>query len=150
MNTGLIIFIIIMAVLAMGAALRFLPFIKLQRAAVMAGVHISLSKIIGMNMRKTNPANIVSLLIKAKKAGVCLTSDMLETVVLSKGRPGSVVEALIAAKSKSMPLEFRLAAAIDISGKDPLEFVASINEPYTEQSVREAAREYVGSIKNSV
>ncbi len=143
MNTGLIIFIAVTAVLVLAGALRFLPYIKLRRAASAADVDIRLSKIMGMKMRRTNPANIVSLLIKAKRAGVELTSDMLETLVLSRGRPGRVVDALIAAKSKGMPLEFRLAAAIDLSGKDPNEFVVLVNEPYTEQGLREAAREYV-------
>lgn len=143
MNTGLIIFITVMAVIVLTGILRFLPYIKLRRAASAAGVDVKLSKIMGMKMRKTNPANIVSLLIKAKRAGVELTSDMLETLVLTRGRPGSVVDALIAAKAKGMPLEFRLAAAIDLSGKDPNEFVASINGPYTEQGLREAARKFL-------
>jgi hypothetical protein len=41
-----------------------------------------------------------------------------------------------------VPLDFRIAAAIDLSGKDPNEFVASVNGD-TEHGIREAAREFL-------
>lgn len=145
MNTGLLLFILIVAIVALGAFISLIPILRLKRAASAAGVKVSFSKIMGMKVRKTNPAIIVPLLIKAKRAGVEITSDMLETVVLSRGHARSVVEALIVAKEKDMPLEFRLAAAIDLSGGDPVEFVGKAAPPYTEQGLREAAREYLES-----
>lgn len=149
MNTGLLIFIIVIVVFALGGMLRLIPYVKLRRTAKASGVQISIRRLMGMKLRKTNPSALVSMLIKAKKADVAVTPDMLETLVLSRGHAGSVVNALIAAQSAGVPLEFRLAAAIDMSGGNPAEFLDRLSpggKPYTEQALREAAQEYIKSL----
>lgn len=146
MNSGLVIFFVLIAVIIFGSFISLLPQIRLYNAAKAAGAHIKFSRIMGMKMRKTNPARIVPLVIKAKKAGVDVTSDMLETQCLARGNAGRVVEALIRAKQRNIPLDFKLAAAVDLSGSDPVEFIDKLTEiTYTEQALREAARSYVES-----
>ena len=148
MNSGLVIFIVLISLVILCSFVSLFPQIRLYNAAKTAGVNLKFSRIIGMKLRKTNPAYIVPLLIKANKAGVEVTPDMLETQCIARGSAGRVVEALIKAKEQNIPLEFKLAAAIDLSGGDPVEFAGQLTESaYTEQALREAARFYLESLK---
>lgn len=86
--------------------------------ATVSGAHISASKLVGMRIRHVDVAMLVDCYINAKKAGVTLTIDDLETHYMSGGNVKKVVEALIAAHGAKIPLTIETAKAIDLANRD--------------------------------
>jgi uncharacterized protein YqfA (UPF0365 family) len=102
--------------------------VRLWIEAVSAGVHVGLGDLIGMRLRKVNPAAVVRPLINATKAGITLTTRELEAHYLAGGHVDRVVKALISADKANIELPFQQAAAIDLAGRDVLEAVkVSVN-----------------------
>ena len=102
--------------------------VRLWVEAVFAGVKVSLGDLIGMRLRKVNPAQVVRPLIAATKAGIDLTTKQLEAHYLAGGHVDRVVKALISADKANIDLPFQQAAAIDLAGRDVLEAVkVSVN-----------------------
>jgi len=97
----------------------FVP-INLWVEAYSAGVRVSLFALAGMRLRQVNPYTIVRTLIAGRKAGLHITTDMLETHYLSKGNVPRVVDALITANRANIALDFKRACAIDLAGRDVL------------------------------
>ena len=64
---------------------------------------------------------IVANLVRARKAGLDLTVDQLQSHVLSGGNAERVTLAMIAAQRAQIPLEWQRAAAIDLAGRNVLE-----------------------------
>ena len=115
--------------------LSFFP-IGLWISAFAAGVRISIITLIGMRLRRVIPAKIVNPLIKAVKAGLNVSSNMLEAHFLAGGNVDRVVNSLIAAQRANIPLEFERAAAIDLAGRNVLEAVQmSVNPKVIETPV---------------
>jgi uncharacterized protein YqfA (UPF0365 family) len=97
-------------------------------SALAAGVHVGILTLIGMRLRRVVPARIVNPLIKARKAGLNVTTNQLESHYLAGGNVDRVVNALIAAHRANINLPFERAAAIDLAGRDVLEAVqVSVN-----------------------
>jgi len=91
-------------------------------------VHVGLGNLIGMRLRKVSPPEIIRPLIAASKAGIKLSTDLLEAHYLAGGDVRRVVNALISADKASIELPFQQAAAIDLAGRDVLEAVqVSVN-----------------------
>ncbi len=102
--------------------------VRLWIEAVFAGVTVGLGDLIGMRLRKVNPAGVVRPLIAATKAGLSLTTKQLEAHYLAGGHVDRVVKALISADKANIELPFQQAAAIDLAGRDVLEAVkVSVN-----------------------
>ncbi|MBR9988443.1 MAG: flotillin-like protein FloA [Gemmatimonadetes bacterium] len=102
--------------------------VRLWVEAVSAGVHVGLGDLVGMRLRKVNPAAVVRPLINATKAGITLTTRELEAHYLAGGHVDRVVKALISADKANIELPFQQAAAIDLAGRDVLEAVkVSVN-----------------------
>ncbi|MGH7446636.1 MAG: flotillin-like protein FloA [Longimicrobiales bacterium] len=102
--------------------------VRLWIEAVSAGVHVGLGDLVGMRLRKVNPAAVVRPLINATKAGITLTTRELEAHFLAGGHVDRVVKALISADKANIALPFQQAAAIDLAGRDVLEAVkVSVN-----------------------
>ncbi len=102
--------------------------VRLWIEAVSAGVSVGLGDLIGMRLRKVNPAGVVRPLIAATKAGLDLTTRQLEAHYLAGGHVDRVVKALISADKANIELPFQQAAAIDLAGRDVLEAVkVSVN-----------------------
>jgi uncharacterized protein YqfA (UPF0365 family) len=102
--------------------------VRLWIEAVSAGVHVGLGDLVGMRLRKVNPAAVVRPLINATKAGITLTTRELEAHYLAGGHVDRVVKALISADKANIELPFQQAAAIDLAGRDVLEAVkVSVN-----------------------
>jgi uncharacterized protein YqfA (UPF0365 family) len=102
--------------------------VRLWIEAVSAGVHVGLGDLVGMRLRKVNPAAVVRPLINATKAGLRLTTRELEAHYLAGGHVDRVVKALISADKANIELPFQQAAAIDLAGRDVLEAVkVSVN-----------------------
>jgi len=86
--------------------------------AHVSGVDISLLQLVLMKWRKVPPAVIVNNMISAAKAGIKLERDDLEAHYLAGGQVNAVVKALIMADKANIPLDFKTASAIDLSGRD--------------------------------
>jgi uncharacterized protein YqfA (UPF0365 family) len=106
----------------------FIP-VQLWITALASGVRVSLVSLIGMRLRKIPPSLIVNTLINARKAGLDVTTDMLETHYLAGGNVKRVIDALIAADKAGIDLDFKLATAIDLAGRNVLDAVQTSVNP---------------------
>ena len=102
--------------------LWFFP-ITLWFQALISGVRISLLQLVLMRWRKVPPGTIVMAMITGTKAGLELDANELEAHFLAKGNVPNVVNALISADKANIPLNFKMAAAIDLAGRDVFEAV---------------------------
>ncbi|MDY0134875.1 MAG: flotillin-like FloA family protein, partial [Atribacterota bacterium] len=80
-------------------------------SALAAGVKVSITTLIGMRLRRVEPASIILPLVKATKAGLDLDVGLLEAHYLAGGNVDRVVNALIAAERAGIPLSFERACA---------------------------------------
>ena len=87
------------------------------------GVRVSLIQLVLMRFRKVPPSVIVNQLIAGTKAGLHLTANDLEAHYLAGGNVPNVVTALISAQKANIALDFRMAAAIDLAGRNVAEAV---------------------------
>ena len=117
---GIFAFLVVFAMLT-----RYLR-LWLQSYASSAG--IGLFDLVAMSFKKVSPAVIVRSKIMAVQAGLGdstgITKQALEAHYLAGGRVPLVVQALIAAnKAKIKELDWKLATAIDLAGRDVREAV---------------------------
>lgn len=131
----LYIIIIVAAFIFLVFFFSFVP-VRLWIAARASGVKVKIISLIGMRLRKIPPASIVNPLIKAIKAGLGMTTDMLEQHYLAGGNVDRVVDALIAAQKADIPLDFKRGTAIDLAGRDVLTAVKmSVNPKVIETPI---------------
>ena len=104
-------------------------YISLWFQALLSGARVRLIDLIMMRFRKVRPQEIVFNRISAKKAGIDLPSDYLESHYLAGGRVTNVVRAMIAADKAKIELPWDRATAIDLAGRDILEAVKTSVEP---------------------
>lgn len=95
-----------------------LKFFKTWLRARLSQAPVSFGSLIGMWLRKVPFPLIVDSRITAVKAGIDLSTEMLEAHYLSGGDVPDVVLALIAADKAGIPLNFDRACAIDLATKD--------------------------------
>lgn len=119
-SVGWIVGLSIGGAVILAAIITFLCMVPLRLwfRAVVSGAHVSMSKLIGMKMRKVDVSKIVLTYITAKKAGLTITLDELETHYMANGDIERVVKALISAHSANMDLSVQTAKAIDLAGRD--------------------------------
>ncbi|MCF0164371.1 MAG: flotillin-like protein FloA [Bacteroidales bacterium] len=91
--------------------------------ALISGVKISLIQLVLMRWRRVPPGTIVMAMITGTKAGLKLNANELEAHYLAKGNVPKVVNALISADKANIALDFKMAAAIDLAGRDVFEAV---------------------------
>jgi uncharacterized protein YqfA (UPF0365 family) len=103
--------------------------IGLWLQALFARADVTVFQLIGMRMRKVDPRTIVTYKISAIRAGLDVTTDALENHYLAGGRVRNVVVALIAANRADIKLDWRLATAIDLAGRDILDAVQTSVNP---------------------
>src|SRR5436190_6615483 len=92
------------------------------------GAGISLANLVMMSFRKVNPSVIVRSKIMAVQSGLTdsnqgLTTRALEAHYLAGGNVPNVVRALIAAHRAGIDMDWQVAQAIDLAGRDVLEAV---------------------------
>ncbi len=134
-----LVLVVLVIILVMGGALlSFIP-VRLWIEALAAGVPIGLFTLVGMRLRKVNPAAVVRPLVNATKAGLKLGVDQLEAHYLASGNVDRVVKALISADKAGIELGFQRAAAIDLAGRDVLEAVQVSVNPKVINTPRVAA-----------
>ena len=112
----------------------FVRYFRLWIQSVTTGAGIGIFDLLGMKFRKVNPAVIVRSKIMAVQAGIGdeqgVTSKALEAHYLAGGNVPLVIRALIAAaKAKLVELDFKLATAIDLAGRNVLEAVQTSVNP---------------------
>ncbi len=140
---GLFIGVIILAV--------FARYFRLWIQSKTTGAGISIFDLLGMTFRKVNPAAIVRSKIMAVQAGISdadgVTSRALEAHFLAGGNVPLVIRSLIAARKAKLELDFKLAAAIDLAGRNVLEAVqTSVYPKVIDCPSRSAGRETLDGI----
>ena len=108
--------------------LVMVPF-KLWFRALVSSAHISMVKLIGMKLRKVDCQLITLNYISARKAGLKISVDELETHFMAGGNVENVVKALVAAYSANIDLTSQKAKAIDLAGRDVYEAVRNTVVP---------------------
>jgi uncharacterized protein YqfA (UPF0365 family) len=111
-----------LALLALWLLLVFIP-VRHWIAALFAQVPISIFALIGMRLRQVPPHLIVDAMIQAHKAGIPISTDLVEAHYLAGGNVMRVVSALVAADKAGIPLTLQRATAIDLAGRNVLEAV---------------------------
>ncbi len=104
-------------------------YLSLWFQALLSGARVRLIDLIMMRFRKVRPQEIVFNRISAKKAGLDLTTDYLESHYLAGGRVTNVVRAMIAADKAKIELPWDRATAIDLAGRDILDAVRTSVDP---------------------
>ena len=117
-----VVFICVLAFVLLLVFFYLVP-INMWFQCVLNGVKISLIQLIFMRWRKVPPAIIVNAMVNSKKAGLNLSSDLLEAHYLAGGHVRSVVKALISADKANIALDFNTATAIDLAGRDVFDAV---------------------------
>jgi uncharacterized protein YqfA (UPF0365 family) len=107
----------------------FLQYISLWVQALVSGARVRFIDLVMMRFRKVDPKTIVFNRISAKKAGLDITTDKLESHYLAGGRVTNVVRALIAADKAKIDLGWDRATAIDLAGRDILDAVKTSVDP---------------------
>ncbi len=121
-EVGIYLLIIGASIAGLWIVLYFVP-IGLWFSALVSGVRVSLLQLVLMRWRKVPPGVIVQALIEGTKAGITLYRNDLEAHYLAGGRVSKVVHALVSAQKANIPLDFKMATAIDLAGRDVFEAV---------------------------
>lgn len=115
--------VVVLAILAI-----FFKFFRLWIQSKTTGARIGILDLLGMTFRKVRPEVIVRAKIMAVQAGITeadgATTRALEAHYLAGGDVNKVILAMIAARNAKMTeLDYRLATAIDLAGRDVLQAV---------------------------
>ncbi|MFC6099333.1 flotillin-like protein FloA [Olivibacter domesticus] len=116
------ILMIIGAIVALFLLLYILP-VNLWFTAQLSGVKVNLLNLVLMRLRKVSPSLVVNSMIISTKAGLNISSNDIETHYLAGGNVNKVIKALISADKANIPLDFKLATAIDLAGRDVFDAV---------------------------
>ena len=123
MPTELVFLMIPVLVIVLLAVLFYFIPIGLWFSARISGVKISLLQLVLMRWRKVTPSVIVTSMIEGTKAGLTLDANELESHYLAGGNVPNVIHALVSAQKASINLDFKMATAIDIAGRNVFEAV---------------------------
>ena len=121
-QSGMIVLIVFVCLFAVWLVFYFIP-VGLWFSALVSGVRISLLQLILMRWRKVPPSTIVSSMIESTKAGLELDPNALEAHYMARGNVPNVVHALVSAQKANIQLDFKMATAIDLAGRDVFEAV---------------------------
>lgn len=103
--------------------------VSLWIRSIVSNAHISMKKLAGMRLRKVKLGEIIVPYIQARKAGIFVDLDELETHVIAGGSAEKVVKALVSARSANIDLSFQTAKTIDLAGKDVYEAIKTCVVP---------------------
>ena len=132
--TGItVVALLVGVILVLIAFMFFLQYFRWWIQSLSTGAGIGILDLIGMKFRKVNPAVIVGSKIMAVQAGITdkqgATSKALEAHYLAGGNVPLVIRALIAANKAKLDLDYKLATAIDLAGRNVLESVQTSVNP---------------------
>src|SRR5579863_6438241 len=120
--------VIFIVVIAFFAFLYYFP-IGLWIRTIAAGVPLGITSLVRMRLIGIPPGLIVNNYVRARKAGVNLTIDQMQSHFLAGGNVENVTLAMIAAQRAQIPLEWQRAAAIDLAGRNVLEALQTSVNP---------------------
>ena len=123
---SLIIFFLL--IVGFFAFLYYFP-IGLWIRTIAAGVPIGIITLVRMRLIGIPPGIIVTNYVRARKAGLTLTIDQMQSHYLAGGNVENVTLALIAAQRAQIPLEWQRAAAIDLAGRNVVEALQTSVNP---------------------
>jgi len=126
----------IMLILTIIATLVILVLIGLVLSVIVLWVRawaaqatVRIRDLIGMKLRRVPPQQVVLTYVSAVKAGLSITTNMLEAHYLAGGSIQNVVRAMIAADKANIELKFQQAAAIDLAGRNIVDAVQTSVNP---------------------
>ena len=119
---GFIALVGVLVLIAIWIIFYFIP-VGLWFSALVSGVKINLLQLFLMRWRRVPPAVIVSSMIEGTKAGLHIDPNELEAHYLAGGNVTNVVHALVSAQKANINLDFKMATAIDLAGRDVFEAV---------------------------
>ena len=114
---GLFVFFVMLGVL------------KLYVQALFSDAKVAMLDLVMMRLRKVPPEVIVLNRITAKKAGIDISTDLMEAHYLARGNVSRVVAAMIAADKAGIELPWNAATGIDLAGRDILDAVQTSVNP---------------------
>ncbi len=123
-----VIVLFVAAIVLLFVFLYYFP-IGLWLRTVAAGVPLSIGALIRMRIIGIPPGLIVTNLVRARKAGLPLTVDQMQSHYLAGGNLENVTLAMIAAQRAQIPLDWQRAAAIDLAGRSVLEALQTSVNP---------------------
>ena len=150
-STGLIIITVLILLFGLIFLAVFAHYFRfwIQSKTTRAGIGIL--DLLGMTFRKVSPGVIVRSKIMGVQAGIGdrdgVTSRGLEAHYLAGGNVPLVIRSLIAARKAKLELDFKLAAAIDLAGRNVLEAVqTSVNPKVIDCPSRNLGRETLDGV----
>jgi uncharacterized protein YqfA (UPF0365 family) len=118
---------VVLGIVAIVAILVFLviffSFLQMWIQSLLAGARVGIVDMVRMKLLTIDYKMIVRQKIALVQAGVKIGTQEMEAHVLSKGNVPRVATAVIAAHKAGMDLPWRVAAAIDLAGRNVLEAV---------------------------
>jgi uncharacterized protein YqfA (UPF0365 family) len=107
----------------------FFSFLRLWIQCLLTGARISIWDLVGMKLRNVDYQMIVRQKIALVQAGVKVSTGEMEAHYLSRGNVPKTATAVIAAHKAGIDLPWRIAAAIDLAGRDVLDAVKTSVNP---------------------
>jgi len=107
----------------------FFSFVRLWIQSLLTGAKIGILDLVGMKLRNVDYAMIVRQKIALVQAGVAIRTEELESHYLARGNVPKTATAVIAAHKAGMDLPWKIAAAIDLAGRDILDAVRTSVNP---------------------
>jgi uncharacterized protein YqfA (UPF0365 family) len=134
-GTFIVAIVFFAAIVGLFMFLYYFP-LGLWIRTVAAGVPLSMMALIRMRLIGIQPGVIVTNLVRARKAGLDLTVDQMQSHYLAGGNVEKVTLAMIAAQRAEIPLTWQRASAIDLAGRDVLDaLVTSVNPKVIETPI---------------
>jgi uncharacterized protein YqfA (UPF0365 family) len=129
LDTFWVIALIVVALGILIVLFVFFSFVQLWIQSFLTGAKVGIMDMIRMKLCKVDYAMIVRQKIALVQAGVKVSTQEMEAHFLSRGNVQRVAGAVIAAHKAGMDLPWRVAAAIDLAGRDIYEAVKRSVDP---------------------
>ena len=124
-----IVVLVVLVIIALVFLVIISQFIGLWIRSYVSGASVSMRDLIGMRIRKVDSLSIVNSRIQAHRAGLQVTTAEMESHYLAGGRVQRVINAMIAASKANIDLNWQIATAIDLAGRDILDAVQTSVNP---------------------
>ncbi len=128
-GNGWLILGLVVIVLFLFFFIIFMSFLRLWIQCFLTSAKIGIWDLIGMKLRNVDYGMIVRQKISLVQAGVKVSTQELEAHYLSRGNVPKTAAAVIAAHKAGIDLPWRIAAAIDLAGRDVLDAVKTSVNP---------------------
>ncbi len=128
-NKWMLIGVGVLAIIFIFFLVIFFSFLRLWIQCFLTRASIGIFDLVGMKLRNVDYSMIVRQKISLVQAGVKVTTQEMEAHYLSRGNVPKTAAAVIAAHKAGIELPWRIAAAIDLAGRDVLDAVKTSVNP---------------------